>query len=942
MITPLLMALSTSAAYENSLNTPVFVAHQGNAGLIEWDASGSKFSLFKFINGLRVSLVTDTWGTAHWENTLCDQNTNCVNSRSVNGTDGSVITLAAGEVLYELVVLENTPKTTGFTIDTNSGEVNLVETSITGTPELTFPAPGTGLDGDTETFNWVGDADQYWLYAGSTQGSSDYFNSQNLGNTKTVIADGLPIDGSSTVHIRLWHKTGSGGWQYIDDTFIAGETQTTATFISAPTPGSILDGSTQTFTWQGVADEYWLYAGSTQGGGDYYNSLSLGTATTTTVSGLPFDGNSTVHLRLWHKSGSGSWQFIDETFIAGTIPDDPTLITTPVQGSVLDGATQTFTWQSNADEYWLYIGSTHGGNQHFNSGNLGTVNSYTSNNLPTDGSTVYIRLWYKTGSANWKHIDATFTAAPEYALIAYQLPDTDLDGNGTDWYQLQQLVNGVYVERCYTGMSDDCLVPAGDYQLINHSTGNVDYITIGGDTTVQRNIKEAFYNSEEESYLDNTSSLRNELISTDPDLVNDLGTTGDNAANDFDGWPYDSGSTDSNGDVGDGNFRVGCQWSHFSYDDPIVSGAPGGGGHLHMYWGNTNADYRTRTKESLTGFGGGTCNGFALNRSAYWMPALMKGEQEAVVPHEIIVYYKTKTVCKNRQANRVATNGHAACTVHRDTGLPISPSGISHTRNDVKEMPQGLQLISGNKVGVDLNQLIEDGAPRFGTTQDISEFVFWSCGLNGHVRQRFPRIPTTAEWNTHCQPFTVTENNVQVTKYPLLNATVYFPQCWVGPDVDGELGVNQLTSPDPFVWTHVTQVSTEQACPTTHPDRLPQLGFLVYWDIATLAHNTDQLYLSSDLLNDNNTAVANGNPGSTLHADWLAGWHNKTMETWINECLKKGRNCTFGQLSTQYELKTVPEHKYYGHDTADALRFNSTEDHFTIEVHGSGVHNSSH
>ena len=96
-----------------------------------------------------------------------------------------------------------------------------------------------------------------------------------------------------------------------------------------------------------------------------------------------------------------------------------------------------------------------------------------------------------------------------------------------------------------------------------------------------------------------------------------------------------------NGSNGDGQFRVACQYSHFAYDDPIVFPGQPGRSHLHMFFGNTAVDADTTAAELLN-HGGGTCNGFELNRSAYWVPALLDGKGHVVVPEKIILYYKTK------------------------------------------------------------------------------------------------------------------------------------------------------------------------------------------------------------------------------------------------------------------------------------------------------------
>ena len=51
------------------------------------------------------------------------------------------------------------------------------------------------------------------------------------------------------------------------------------------------------------------------------------------------------------------------------------VFTTPDPGSTLPGSTVTFGWTagSGATAYWLDIGNTPGGNQYFQSGNLGNV-----------------------------------------------------------------------------------------------------------------------------------------------------------------------------------------------------------------------------------------------------------------------------------------------------------------------------------------------------------------------------------------------------------------------------------------------------------------------------------------------------------------------------------------------------------------------------------------
>ncbi len=243
---------------------------------------------------------------------------------------------------------------------------------------------------------------EWWLYAGTSLGSSNIHNSGSLGNSTSTTVSGLPTDGS-TLYVRLWYKIGAS-WFWLDYTYTAGATPS----MTSPTPGAALSGSSQTFYWSAngaSVTEWWLWVGTNAGSGDIYDSGSLGTATSHTVSGLPTDG-STLYVRLWYKIGA-SWFWLDYTYTAGAPPS----MTSPTPGSTLSGSAVTFSWSANGvavSEWWLYVGTSLGGNNLHNSGSLGSSTSTTVSGLPTDGSTVHVRLWYQTGGS-WESVDAQYT-----------------------------------------------------------------------------------------------------------------------------------------------------------------------------------------------------------------------------------------------------------------------------------------------------------------------------------------------------------------------------------------------------------------------------------------------------------------------------------------------------------------------------------------------------
>ena len=80
---------------------------------------------------------------------------------------------------------------------------------------------------------------------------------------------------------------------------------------------------------------------------------------------------------------------------------------------------------------------------------------------------------------------------------------------------------------------------------------------------------------------------------------------------------------------GVGQFVVACDWSHASFDDPIVHAGMEGMSHRHEFFGNTTTDADS-TYESL--LAGDTSCAQKLDRAAYWVPSLLDGEGRVVQP----------------------------------------------------------------------------------------------------------------------------------------------------------------------------------------------------------------------------------------------------------------------------------------------------------------------
>src|SRR6185436_5856687 len=86
-------------------------------------------------------------------------------------------------------------------------------------------------------------------------------------------------------------------------------------------------------------------------------------------------------------------------------------MTSPAAGSTLAGSTATFSWNagSGALEYFLYAGTSPGTNNLYGA-SQGLGRSATVGNLPTNGSTVYVRLWTRFASG-WQYSDTSYRAS---------------------------------------------------------------------------------------------------------------------------------------------------------------------------------------------------------------------------------------------------------------------------------------------------------------------------------------------------------------------------------------------------------------------------------------------------------------------------------------------------------------------------------------------------
>jgi uncharacterized protein YkwD len=351
--------------------------------------------------------------------------------------------------------------------------------STTAQATMSSPAPGSTLSGSTVTFQWTAGtgATQYWLYVSDiAAGGTDLFNANVGGQTSQAVTT-LPTNGS-TVYVRLWSLVGSS-WLYSDYTYKAAAVTVAAT-LSSPTPGSTLTATTVTFQWTagtGVS-QYRLYVSKiAAGGSELFSSNESGT--TQAVSGLPADG-STLYVQLSSMIGS-NWVSNNYTYKAMTSgsTSGQTSMSSPAPGSTLSGATVTFQWTAGTGvtQYWLYVSKIAvGGNELFNS-SAGTLTSETVAGLPSDGSTIYVRLWSLVGSS-WLYSDYTYKAATVVASSGQAVMTSPAPGSTLPSATVTfEWTVATGASRYWLYVSN---IAIGGSELLNSDEGSLTAATVGG------------------------------------------------------------------------------------------------------------------------------------------------------------------------------------------------------------------------------------------------------------------------------------------------------------------------------------------------------------------------------------------------------------------------------------------------------------------------------
>lgn len=235
-----------------------------------------------------------------------------------------------------------------------------------------------------------------------------------------------------------------------------------------------------------------------------------------------------------------------------------------------------------------------------------------------------------------------------------------------------------------------------------------------------------------------------------------------------------------------GAFRFLCNAGQLLYDDPIVYPGQPGKSHLHQFYGNTGANAAS-TYKSLRESGTSTCMS-PLNRSAYWMPAMLDGKGNVVRPGTVWIYYKRRPI----------------------TDPVVSDPTNAKYEGQAVELPNGLKFIFGY-------DMLTGKAP--------TGSLYFNCDGPGATQGHYKDIPTAKQF---------------CPAGARIGAVVNAPSCWNGKDLDSPNHRDHVTYAQYGSWGFAK-------CPSTHPYVIPDFTLQAWFDIAP-GDDLSQWRLSSDAM----------------------------------------------------------------------------------------------
>jgi len=241
------------------------------------------------------------------------------------------------------------------------------------------------------------------------------------------------------------------------------------------------------------------------------------------------------------------------------------------------------------------------------------------------------------------------------------------------------------------------------------------------------------------------------------------------------------------GEYDGGEFRLVCNFSKMSYDDPIVYPNLPDAAHHHTFYGNTGINAFTTPANIRATGNNATCRGGIINLSGYWHPSMIDTRTGVpIAPKALLLYYKSDT------------------WPYMNPQPPITP------------MPPGLRMVIGNAKNITAEATHGDflclmpasGSDRPGTK---GKSIPTNCLAGDEIW-----------WN------------------------IPFNQCWDGVNLDSPDHKSHMANTE-FNSSSTWTPDKQYRCPVTHPVVLPKITQIVQFRLPAIPSDTKFWRLSSDV-----------------------------------------------------------------------------------------------
>lgn len=319
----------------------------------------------------------------------------------------------------------------------------------------------------------------------------------------------------------------------------------------------------------------------------------------------------------------------------------------------------------------------------------------------------------------------------------------------------------------------------------------------------------------------------------------------------------------TNLDADEAKFRAHINMSHILPDDPIRNYGRPGTSHLHEFFGNANtnafstfASLRNRAnRRALARQSATTGSGGPYNATAYWVPAMLKGNR-VVKAGAISLYY---------------------------TANPARRSLKS------QQLPRGLRYVTGFDMDDPLGLLRIAERDAANTAAGHNRYSLGGNGFDGWAMED-PTLSEVIPTSTG-QTFNPSIVNPDGSN-PWPDA---YPGCWLKATINGPSAYDghNLWSPGGYkhVYHGLQDNDTGQVIMPQGAIWIPALVLFIYYQ-----HQGPEDYMQWTLSSDDHASMVATQqaghsviipPGGSYHTDWIGAWDDKVFGQpgWQGQCV---------------------------------------------------------